>query len=177
MYSWMNKKLQVAKTEKYGKGVFSLQDIAAGETLIVMGGYVIDIEAENKLDAFQIDKPIEISEDFSFCPRVPADMDLMPQHYINHSCDPNAGFKFSNFIVAIRDIKAGEEILYDYAMIIASNEGSDNYFEMKCECGSEVCRGVINEEGWKERSLQERYAGFFQGYIELKIKESGYKTL
>ena len=169
MYSWMNPKLEVRDTTKYGAGIYAIAPIAHNETLIVMGGYIIDIEAENKLDEFQIDKPIEISEEFSFCPMKPSDMPLMPQHYVNHSCTPNTGFKGSNFMVAMRDIEAGEEILYDYAMIIASNDDSENYFEMQCECETEQCRKVINEEGWMDTVLQERYAGYFQYYIEKKI--------
>lgn len=167
----MNKELEVKDTEKYGKGIFATKDIAAGDTLIVMGGYIIDIEAENNLDEFQIDKPIEISDEFSFCPQQPSDMDLMPQHYVNHSCEPNTGFKGSNFMVAMRDIKAGEEILYDYAMIIASNPDSENYFEMECTCGTTSCRKVVNEEGWMDPVLQKKYAGYFQYYIEEKIKK------
>lgn len=166
----MNKKLEVRDTAKYGKGIFAVKDIAKDETLIVMGGFIIDIEQENNLNEFQIDKPIEISAEFSFCPQVPEDMDRMPQHYVNHSCDPNTGFKGSNFMVAMKNIKEGEEILYDYAMIIASNPESENYFEMPCECGSTRCRKTINEEGWMNTELQERYAGYFQYYIEKKIE-------
>lgn len=171
MYSWMNKGLEVRDTKKYGKGIFATRNIPAGDTLIVMGGYIIDIEAENNLDEFQIDKPIEISEEFSFCPMKPSDMDLMPQHYVNHSCEPNTGFKGSNFMVAMRDIEEGEEILYDYAMIIASNPDSENYFEMECTCESTHCRKVVNEEGWKNPELQKKYAGYFQYYIEEKIRK------
>lgn len=171
MYSWMNKKLEVRDTEKYGKGIFAVEDISAGETLIVMGGYIIDIEAENNLDSFQLDKPIEVSEEFSFCPMRPSDMPLMPQHYVNHSCDPNTGFKGSNFMVAMRDTKKGEEVLYDYAMIIASNSKSLNYFKMDCFCGSKLCRKIIDEEGWKNPELQRRYKGYFQYYIEKMIED------
>ncbi len=167
----MNKNLEVKDTGKYGKGVFATKDISADDTLIVMGGYIIDIEEENNLDDFQIDKPIEISDEFSFCPKQPSDMDLMPQHYVNHSCEPNTGFKGSNFMVAIRDIKEGEEIVYDYAMIIASNPNSENYFEMECTCGTKNCRKTINEEGWKDPILQKKYAGYFQYYIEEKIRD------
>lgn len=170
MYSWMNKGLEVRDTERYGKGIFAAKDIPANDILIVMGGYIIDIEAENNLDEFQIDKPIEISDVFSFCPKQLSDMDLMPQHYVNHSCEPNAGFKGSNFMVAMRDIKEGEEVLYDYAMIIASNPDSENYFEMECTCGTKSCRKMINEEGWMDPELQKKYAGYFQYYIEEKIK-------
>lgn len=174
-FSWMSDKLRVGDTEKYGKGVFATADIAKDETLFVMGGYIIDIEDENNLDEFQIDKPIEISEEFSFCPMQPSDMDRMPQHYVNHSCDPNAGFKGSNFMVAMRNIREGEEVRYDYAMIIASNPDSENYFQMECSCGSPNCRKVVDEEGWKNPELQQRYAGYFQYYIEKMIEEMNKK--
>ena len=168
-FSWMNPKLEIRDTGKYGKGVFAKENIKKDEILIVMGGYIIDIESENSLNDFQIDKPIEISEEFSFCPMVKLDMDRMPQHYVNHSCNPNSGFKGSNFMVAMNNIEAKEEILYDYAMIIASNKKSENYFEMECKCGSKNCRKIINEEGWKLKKLQKKYKGYFQWYLEEKI--------
>lgn len=167
----MSPKLEVRDTGKYGKGVFAKEAIKKDEVLIVMGGYIIDIEAENNLDDFQIDKPIEISEEFAFCPMAQEDMDRMPQHYVNHSCDPNSGFKGSNFMVAMRDIKPNEEIVYDYAMIIASNPDSENYFEMECKCSSSNCRKIINEEGWKNPELQKKYKGYFQWYLEEKIRK------
>jgi SET domain-containing protein len=167
----MNPSIEVKDTEKYGKGIFATKNIKKDEVLIVMGGYIFDIEDENHLNDFNCDKPIEISEDFSLCPIEPSDMDLMPQHYVNHSCNPNTGFKGSQFMVAMRDIQSGEEVLYDYAMIIASNPKSTEYFKMDCLCGAPNCRKVIDEEGWKNPKLQERYAGYFQWYIEEKIKK------
>ncbi len=172
MFSWMNPKLVIGTTPKYGKGIYARSNISKNETLIVMGGYIFDIEAENNLNDFNKDKPIEISEDFSFCPRTESDMDLMPQHYINHSCNPNSGFHGSNFIVAMRDIASGEEILYDYAMIISSNSNSTDYFRMNCLCGEANCRKIIDEEGWKDPALQEKYKGYFQWYLEEKIRKT-----
>ncbi|MFA6158016.1 MAG: SET domain-containing protein-lysine N-methyltransferase [Candidatus Paceibacterota bacterium] len=171
MYSWMNPSLEVRDTGRYGKGIFSLKPIKKDDTLIVMGGYIFDIDDENHLNDFNCDKPIEISENFSICPINENDMDLMPQHYVNHSCEPNTGFKGSNFMVAMRDIEAGEEILYDYAMIIASNPKSTEYFTMKCLCGSKDCRGIVDEDAWKNPKLQEKYKGYFQWYLEEKIKK------
>ncbi|MFA7302215.1 MAG: SET domain-containing protein-lysine N-methyltransferase [Candidatus Paceibacterota bacterium] len=165
----MNKKLKVGETQKHGMGIFAMDDIRKGETLFVMGGHIIDIETENTLDEFQIDKPIEISKEFSFCPISPSDMMLMPQHYVNHSCEPNAGFKRSNFMLAIQDIPKGDEVRYDYAMIIAGNPDSKNYFSMECTCGSVLCRKIIDEEGWKDPVLQKKYRGHFQQYIEEMI--------
>jgi len=172
MLSWMNPKLEVRDTKKYGKGVFSTADLKKDEILFVMGGYVLDIDGENRLKGFPEDKGIEISEDFSFCPPRPSDIKLMPQHYVNHSCEPNTGWKGQLFMVAMKNIKKGYEIVYDYAMIICSNKNSNNYFKMDCFCGSKNCRKVIDEEGWKNPKLQKKYKGYFQWYLEEKIRKN-----
>lgn len=168
-FSWMNPKLEIRDTKKYGKGVYLKKDIKKDEMLFVMSGYILDIEDENNLNDFASDKPIEISEYFSISPLNPEDMELMPQHYVNHSCSPNAGFKGQIFMVAMRDITKDEEITYDYAMIICSNKNSAMYFEMKCECGFNKCRKIIDEEGWKLPELQNKYSGYFQYYLQEKI--------
>ncbi len=92
-----------------------------------MGGYILTIEDDNKLKGILADKPIEISDIFFIGPRKQTDIDLMPQHYINHSCNPNAGFKGQIFMVAMRKIKRGEEITYDYAMVMNSHPDSNTY--------------------------------------------------
>ena len=188
----MNPKLEVRKTKKYGKeilpkfvggkkiyekrgffgeGVFVRKDVKKGETLIVMGGYILTIKDENKLKGIVADKPIEISEDFSIGPRKPSDMALMPQHYVNHSCNPNVGFKGQIFMVAIRNINKGEEIAYDYAMVMHPNESSNSYFKIKCLCGSKNCRGYVAEDDWKIPELQKKYDGYFQYFLQDKINK------
>lgn len=170
MLSWVNSNLVIRKSLLGGSGVFATAPIPQHTTLIVMGGRIIDIKAENLLNAWQVDKPIEISDEFAFCPLTPAEMDLMPQHYVNHSCSPNAGFKSSQFLVAMRDIEPGEEVAYDYAMVLAANPRSRNTFFMACRCGTALCRGVIGEDDWKDSILQERYAPYFQPYILERIR-------
>jgi hypothetical protein len=60
---------------------------------------------------------------------------------INHSCAPNTGLRFGEdgvFLVALRDIPAGEEIAWDYSTTL----GPDAW-AMPCACGSADCRGRI----------------------------------
>src|SRR5450631_4469314 len=109
MFSWMNPKLEVRMTDRCGKGVFTNKTITKNEMLFVMGGYILTIEDENNLQGIVADKPIEISEQFSIGPRKLADLDRMPQHYVNHGCNPNAGFKGQIFMMAMRKIVGGEE--------------------------------------------------------------------
>jgi hypothetical protein len=169
MFSWMNPKLEVRETGHYGKGVYATDAIAANEMLFVMGGYVLTIEDENNLRGVVADKPIEISEQFSIGPRRPSDLARMPQHYINHSCEPNVGFKGQIFLQAMRRIESGEEITYDYAMSMHPNPESSSFFTMECRCGRPDCRSIVTENDWQIPKLQQRYDGWFQWFLQEKI--------
>ena len=79
---------------------------------------------------------------------------------MNHSCDPNIWLDDALTFTAMRDIKPGEELCYDYAM---TDKGQ--YRPMTCHCGSQICRGVIKHNDWKIKKLQERYKNHFSPYI------------
>ena len=59
-----------------------------------------------------------------------------PTNFLNHSCDPNAGYDGSEYIVALRPIPAGEEIRMDYGTFSFSFD-----HEFTCRCGAANCRG------------------------------------
>lgn len=170
MFSWMNPKLEVRQTDRYGRGVFAKELVAKGEMLFVMGGYILTTEDDNALRGEVADKGIEISEKFMIGPRSPEDLERMPEHYVNHSCDPNAGFKGQIIMVALRKILASEEVTYDYAMVSFPDPESNTFFRMECLCGSRHCRGWFAEDDWEIPELQERYSGYFQWYLEEKIR-------
>lgn len=170
MFSWMNPKLEVRQTDRCGRGVFARKPVEKGEMLFVMGGHILTIEDDNEMRGDVADKGIEISEKFMIGPRSSEDLERMPQHYINHSCDPNAGFKGQIFVVALREILAGEQVTYDYAMVMCPDPESNTFFQMECRCGSPRCRGVVTEDDWEIPELQARYAGYFQWYLEEKIR-------
>ena len=115
------------------------------------------------------DKPIEIADDFYIGPVTDADIALCQQTLINHSCTPNVGISGQVFYVAMQQIRAGEEIVYDYAMICASNPKSELVFGFPCCCGSKNCRGMVTEGDWELPELQKRYKGYFSWYIQEKI--------
>ncbi|MGH9971682.1 MAG: SET domain-containing protein [Pyrinomonadaceae bacterium] len=61
-------------------------------------------------------------------------------HYINHSCEPNSYMKILYghiLFIALRDIRAGEEITIDYESTLHSDK-------KRCTCGAPTCRGKIN---------------------------------
>jgi hypothetical protein len=63
---------------------------------------------------------------------------------MNHCCQPNVGFNAADDFVAMRAIKRGEELCWDYAYA-----ESNPKFRMKCHCGAVGCRGVVTGKDWR----------------------------
>jgi SET domain-containing protein len=66
--------------------------------------------------------------------------------WINHSCDPNCDTYEKDqriFVRAIRDIRPGEELSYDYA--IEAGEPLTHAVKARwpCWCGAKTCRGTV----------------------------------
>ena len=64
--------------------------------------------------------------------------------FINHSCDPNCeSDEIADKVVirAIRNIKAGEELAYDYCLF-----DGDPDDPALCHCGAKKCRGSMYSE-------------------------------
>ena len=63
-----------------------------------------------------------------------------PAMFVNHSCNPNCETEEINgriFIRAIRDIAAGEELVYEYNLYDSDDDSAD------CYCGASHCRGTM----------------------------------
>jgi hypothetical protein len=126
-------RLWVGPSRIDGKGVFAAQDIRKGTRIIQYIGERISKD-ESIARLAQGNAYI-----FSFNDRYDIDGKTLKNkaRYINHSCDPNCDAEISKrtiWIVAIRDIKAGEELSYNYG------------FDAKkyvCKCGAKNCCGYI----------------------------------
>jgi len=166
--SWLNPHLERRCSDKDGCGIFARTDIRKGERLAVFGGKVMLIDEMYQIPDTMQRFTMQIEERFVLGPAdtVPEDTD-----FFNHSCDPNSGFSGQVFLVAMRDIDAGEEITFDYGMTVSESAGSDMVFRMACSCGSPLCRKTITEDDWKLPELQVRYKGFFSQYIQEKIEK------
>lgn len=66
--------------------------------------------------------------------------------WINHSCDPNCEADAQGdkvFIQTLRDINAGEELFYDYGLVIDGRKTKKLKAEYACWCGASSCRGTM----------------------------------
>ena len=141
------KRIQTRRSGVHGKGVFALQDITEGETLIEYVGEVISWdEAQDR----HPHDPNDPNHTFYFHVNEDRVIDALhggnSSRWINHSCDPNCEADEDNdriFIKAIRNIAAGEELNYDYGLIIDEPYTKKLKAEYPCWCGSANCRGTL----------------------------------
>ena len=145
--STSGKRIQVRRSGVHGKGVFALQDIAEGETLIE---YVGEIISWNEAQDRHPHDPNDPNHTFYFHVNEDRVIDALfggnSSRWINHSCAPNCEADEDNdriFIKAIRNIAAGEELNYDYGLIIDEPYTKKLKAEYPCWCGAKNCRGTL----------------------------------
>ena len=166
--SWLHPRLEKQRSGTQGWGIVARADIRKDERLAIFGGKIMLIDEMYQLPGDMQRYTMQIEERFVLGPAdtIPEDTD-----FFNHSCDPNSGFKGQVFLVAMRDISAGEEITFDYAMTVSESVGSDMVFTLDCACGSPLCRKMITEQDWMLPGLQVRYKGYFSHYIQDRIEK------
>ncbi|MBM5824406.1 MAG: SET domain-containing protein [Cyanobacteria bacterium M_surface_10_m2_119] len=129
---------------EFGLGLFAVRPFAEGEEILEFSGPELSFEAmlakgELEANTLQIDDSLYL--------------DLgAPGVYANHSCLPNAGVRNDRQLVALRSIRAGEEIRYDYSTTMW-----ENHWTMPCRCGQVNCRRVVADFPTLPSQLQRRY--------------------
>jgi hypothetical protein len=154
-----HKLLGRADTNTRGFGLFAVERIAAGELLVRWGGVALGRRGFTRLPPALQSISLQIDEERFLVPLHPCAADR-----VNHSCDPNAGMRGPFSLVAMRNIRPGQELCYDYAM----SDGSD-YDEFECRCGAPNCRGRVTGHDWRQPDLWQRYRGYFSPYLERRI--------
>lgn len=139
----------------HGQGVFAKHDIPNGTRIVQYVGEKItkkesDRRAELVLHQHTQNQSLGAVYIFELNKKYDIDgnVDYNPARFINHSCEPNAETEIIRgkiWIIAIRDIKSGEEIFYNYGY---DYEGKLEE-EHKCRCGTSRCFGyILAEEFW-----------------------------
>jgi len=164
--SFLSPKTEIRKSPIQGRGLFARQAIIKGEIVAVKGSHIFDRETLVRLSPLLGPAEIQIADGLFIGPTTPEERESS-MIFSNHSCDPNLGIQGQVVFVAMRDIKADEELMHDWAMT-----DSDDY-QMECNCGAACCRKTVTGQDWKRKELQKKYRGYFSWYLERKIAQAG----
>lgn len=157
--SWISPKARKgAPSAIAGRGLFALADIATGEVVAVKGGHVVDTEALAGLSEHLQNSEIQIAEGLHLVALAEAEYEPV-MLFVNHSCEPNLGFRGNVVLAAMRDVAAGEELTTDYCLFDTPAG------PMACACGTPSCRKTVTGDDWRRPELQARYAGWFSTYL------------
>jgi uncharacterized protein len=161
-HSYLNPKCESGPfEEKGGCGVFAREPIKQGELLSLWGGRIVTADEIDPNMPNLTQRILQVEEGLY----LETPEKLEPADCFNHSCEPNAGLSGQIGVVAMRDIEAGEELNFDYAMCDATP-----YDEFYCYCGSENCRGRVTGSDWMRPELWEKYDGYFMPYLARRIE-------
>ena len=146
MTSYRSPKTEIRSSLKRGKGLFAKNNIHKDEIVGIKSGHIIYSAQLPKIRRLVGDYDMQIEENFSLSPINKSEIPLTAL-YLNHSCDPNIGVDGQIIFVALRNIKAGEELCYDYAMT------TTQHYMLKCNCRSKYCRKIITGDDWKRKDM------------------------
>jgi SET domain-containing protein len=141
-------RLLVRSSSIHAAGCYTLDPIRSGSRVIEYHGPRIGKDLANERYAdrpvtylFSVGKKGEVIDGFGTA------------MFINHSCDPNCESDEDRggvFVRAIRNIAAGEELLYEYNLFDSDEDDAD------CYCGAPNCRGTMFSEDEVKRQKRRK---------------------
>jgi uncharacterized protein len=161
--SYLSPKTRIRRSLIHGRGLFACGSFRKGEVVAVKGGHILDRRTLSKVRRRIAASYIQIGDGLYIGALRRAEVGRN-KLFINHSCEPNLGIAGQITFVALRSIRAGEELTYDWAM------EEDAPAVTTCACGARRCRGRLTGRDWTIPSLQRRYRGYFSAYLAEKIR-------
>ena len=147
-------KLVTRRSQIHGNGVFAGRDLRAGKVLIEYEGKRIKHAKADKLYANTSDTGHTFLFTLNEKYIIDANQDGNDARWINHSCDPNCQAVIHEaedgkakhdkvMIETIRDIAEGEELTYDYGIVLEERHTKKMKQIWACRCGSPKCTGTM----------------------------------
>lgn len=140
-------RIAVRRSPIHGRGVFASNAIAKGARIIEYTG---DRISHAKADRLYGDMHDGNSHTMLFAATDKIVIDATkrggPARWINHSCAPNCEANEEDgrvFIDAIRPIRQGQELSYDYNLVLEERHTPKLKREHPCRCGARNCRGTL----------------------------------
>lgn len=139
---------EIRRSKIQGRGAFATDNIRKGKRLIeYLGEPITHQEADKRYDD---DDAAGRHHTFLFILDDDTVLDARKTRcdakYLNHSCDPNCETVIEDghiWIDAIKPIKVGEELVYDYQFEFDDEYEPEDIRYYACRCGTAKCRGTI----------------------------------
>jgi len=120
-------------------GLVATKDFAIGDHILVVDGEIASAPSRFSVQIgpdLHVEVPAEV--------KINKSLDCYRWRFLNHSCEPNAEF-VERDLVALREIKASEQITFDY-----NTTEYDLASPFECQCGSDRCCGVVRGYRWQQ---------------------------
>lgn len=145
--------VELRRSSRHGRGVFARREIAAGEPVLTFGGrLVVADDIADDVSGMQVGSRLWL---------VSAAGESSIDDFVNHGCEANTGFTDGSVSLrALRTIRAGEEVLWDYSTSIR-----DAAWSVPCRCGAATCRGTICGFDGLARDVQARLRPLALAYL------------
>ena len=137
------KTLVEIRDSPFGKGLFAKHDLQQGTVITTLKGRKVNFQAT-----------LALSEE-SHALQTGFDRYLIcgaPFIYANHSCNPNTAINDELRMFCLKNIAAGQELLWDY-----STSMLERHWNMSCSCKEERCRKIVTDFDLLPRQIQDEY--------------------
>jgi SET domain-containing protein len=146
-----NRKAAVRDSPIHGLGVVARIPLAAGERICEYRGERIGWPEALRRHPHDPEQPFHtfyfsLDDDTVIDGNVDGDF----SRFMNHSCEPNCEAELVEgknglrvFILALRDIAPGEELVYNYGLSLDERYTPTLKKQFACHCGSVACRGTM----------------------------------
>jgi uncharacterized protein len=141
------RRIQLRKSGVHGKGIYAVLPLKKGEIIIEYKGEIISWP-----EALERHPHDPANPDHTFYFHVD-DHNVIEGKYggnlsrwINHACTPNCEAEEIDgriFIKALRAIKPGTELFFDYGLVIEERYTAKLKKQFECRCGTKGCRGTM----------------------------------
>jgi len=140
------RRVSVRRSDIQGRGVFALRPIRRGSSIIeYIGERISHREADRRhtSDGWSPHTMLFVVDGKTV---IDATCQGNSARWINHSCRPNCEAVDDEgriYIEAIRDIRPGEELTYDYNLLLDEPHTRAAKKAHPCHCGAPRCRGTL----------------------------------
>lgn len=150
----MPNRIVTRRSPIHGNGVFAAADIPAGTRLIQYRGRLMTHAQSDELYGDETDSGhtflFSLNDDYV----IDANRQGNGARWINHSCAPNCEAVLDEdpggnrrrdrvFIESIRDIRQGEELTYNYGIVLEVPHTRALKRIWACRCGAPQCTGTL----------------------------------